>query len=209
MKSFLPPILAAAIAACLSHAAAAAPVPVGTVDKVQEQATATQAGATRDLAAAGPVYFRDRMRTGAGARLEAKLDDGAVLTLGQNGKLTVDEFVYRPGEQGNKLVLSATQGAFLFVGGKIEGPTGGNVSIKTPVGTLGVRGTTVWGGRIDGGFGVLVLKGEVRLTTAHGSVDLKEGNGTMVYAKKAPAKAAAWPDDRVKRAVATITFAQQ
>jgi hypothetical protein len=209
MKSFLPPILAAAIAACLSHAAAAATVPVGTVDKVQEQATATQAGATRDLAAAGPVYFRDRMRTGAGARLEAKLDDGAVLTLGQNGKLTVDEFVYRPGEQGNKLVLSATQGAFLFVGGKIEGPTGGNVSIKTPVGTLGVRGTTVWGGRIDGGFGVLVLKGEVRLTTAHGSVDLKEGNGTMVYAKKAPAKAAAWPDDRVKRAVATITFAQQ
>ena len=97
----------------------------------------------------------------ARARLEAKLDDGTVLTLGQKGKLTVDEFVYRPGEQGNKLVLNATQGAFLFVGGKIEGPTGGNVSIKTPVGSLGVRGTTVWGGRIDGGFGVLLLKGEV------------------------------------------------
>ena len=31
-----------------------------------------------------------------------------------------------------------------------EGPTGGNVAIKTPVGTLGVRGTTVWGGFIDG-----------------------------------------------------------
>jgi len=209
MKSGLSPILATALAACVSQAAAAAPVSVGAVDKVQEQATATQAGATRDLAAAGPVYFRDRMRTGAGARLEAKLDDGTVLTLGENGKLTVDDFVYRPGEQGNKLVLSATQGAFLFVGGKIEGPTGGNVSIKTPVGTLGVRGTTVWGGRIDGGFGVLVLKGEVRLTTAHGSVDLKEGSGTMVYAKKGPAKAAAWPDDRVKRAVATISFAQQ
>ena len=209
MRSMLPPILAAAIAACLSHAAAAAPASVGAVDKVQEQATATQAGATRDLAAAGPVYFRDRMRTGPGARLEAKLDDGTVLTLGEKGRLTVDEFVYRPGEQGNKLVLNATQGAFLFVGGKIEGPTGGNVSIKTPVGTLGVRGTTVWGGRIDGGFGVLVLKGEVWLKTAHGNVDLKEGSGTMVFGKNAPAKAAAWPDDRVKRAVATISFAQQ
>jgi hypothetical protein len=205
------PIRAAIVAACLGlgHGVAAAPVSVGTVDKVQEQATATLAGATRDLAPAGPVYFRDRMRTGAGARLEAKLDDGTVLTLGQNGRLTVDEFVYRPGEQGNKLALSATRGAFLFVGGKIEGPTGGNVSIKTPVGTLGVRGTTVWGGPIDGGFGVLVLKGEVRLTTPHGGVDLKEGSGTMIYGKKAPARAAAWPDDRVKRAVATITFAQQ
>jgi hypothetical protein len=205
------PIRAAIVAACLAVAdgATAAPVPVGAVDKVQEQATATQSGATRDLTPAGPVYFRDRMRTGAGARLEAKLDDGTVLTLGQNGRLTVDEFVYRPGEQGNKLVLSATQGAFLFVGGKIEDPAGGNVSIRTPVGTLGVRGTTVWGGRIDGGFSVLVLKGEVRLTTPRGSVDLKEGSGTMIYANKAPAKAAAWPDDRVKRAVATITFAQQ
>ena len=107
MKSVLSPILAAAVAACLGHAAAAAPVVVGAVDKVQEQATATQAGATRDLAAAGPVYFRDRMRTGPGARLEAKLDDGAVLTLGENGRLTVDDFVYRPGDQGNKLVLTS------------------------------------------------------------------------------------------------------
>jgi hypothetical protein len=140
--------------------------------------------------------------------LEAKLDDGTVLTLGEKGKLTVDEFVFKPGEQGNKLVLNVTKGAFLFVGGKIEGPTGGNVSIKTPVGTLGVRGTTVWGGRIDGGYGVLVLKGEVWVKTAHGTVDLKEGAGTMIFGKKAPQKAAAWPEDRTKRAVATISFAQ-
>jgi hypothetical protein len=132
-----------------------------------------------------------------------------VLTLGENGKLNVDEFVYRPGEQGNKLALNVTKGAFLFVGGKIEGPTGGNVTIKTPVGTLGVRGTTVWGGQIDGGFGVVVLKGEVWVKTKHGMVDLKEGTGTMVYGKKGPTKAAAWTDDRTKRAVATVTFAQQ
>jgi hypothetical protein len=205
------PILAAIAGACLTpfHGAVAEPVSVGAVDKVQEQAIATQSGATRDLQAAGPVYFRDRMKTGPGARLEAKLDDGTVLTLGEKGKLDVDEFVYRPGEQGNKLALNVTKGAFLFVGGKIEGPTGGNVTIKTPVGTLGVRGTTVWGGRIDGGFGVLVLRGEVWVKTPHGMVDLKEGNGTMVFGKKGPAKPAPWSEDRTKRAVATISFAQQ
>ena len=53
-----------------------------------------------------------------------------------------------------------------------------------------MRGTTVWGGRIDGGFGVLVLKGEVWVKTPHGTVDLKEGNGTMIFGKKGPAKAA-------------------
>ena len=206
MKSMLSPLLVAGVAMCLGHAAVAEPVAVGAVDKVQEQAVAVQGGAARDLAVAGPVYFRDKMHTGPGARLEAKLDDGSVLTLGEKGKLTVDEFVYRPGEPGNKLALNVTKGAFLFVGGKVEGPTGGNVSIKTPIGTLGVRGTTVWGGPIDGGFGVLVLKGEVWVRTKHGVVDLKEGNGTMIFGGKAPGKAAAWPDDRTKRAVATISF---
>ncbi len=209
MKSILSPLIAAGVAAYLCHPAAAEPVAVGAVDKVQEQAVAIQAGSSRDLAIAGPVYFRDKLRTGPGARLEAKLDDGAVLTLGERGKLTVDEFVYRPGgDSGNKLVLNVTQGAFLFIGGKIEGPTGGNVSIKTPIGTLAVRGTTVWGGPIDGGFGVLVLKGEVWVKTNHGTVDLKEGSGTMIFGAKVPEKAAPWPADRTKRAVATISFAQ-
>ena len=206
MKPMTVTILAACAATCLGHAAVAEPSSVGAVDKVQEQAVAVQGGASRDLAAAGPVYFRDTLRTGPGARLEAKLDDGTVLTLGEKGKLTVDEFVYRPGEQGNKLALNVTKGAFLFVGGKIEAPTGGNVDIKTPVGTLGVRGTTVWGGRIDGGFGVLVLKGEVWLKTKRGVVDLTEGNGTMVYGAHAPTSPAPWPADRTQRAVATVSL---
>lgn len=202
------PTLALAIA-CLALApvvAAAEPMSVGIVDKVQAEVTALQAGAPRDLAPKGDVLFKDKLRTGPGARLEAKLADDTVLTLGENGKLTVDEFVYKPGGRGGKLALNVTQGAFLFVGGKIEGPTGGNVSIKTPVGTLGVRGTTVWGGPIDGGFGVLVLKGEVWVKTAHGTVDLKEGKGTMIFGKTAPQKAAAWSDDRTTRAVASISF---
>ena len=171
MKSRVPFFLSAGVAVCLSHAAAAEPVAVGAVDKVQEQVVALQAGSSRDLAAAGPVYFRDKMRTGPGARLEAKLDDGTVLTLGEKGKLTVDEFVYRPGDSGNKLA-------------------------------------TVWGGPIDGGFGVLVLKGEVWVKTKHGSVDLKEGAGTMIFPANAPEKAAPWSADRTKRAVATISFGQ-
>jgi hypothetical protein len=197
---------AAAVATLLPALAVAAPMPVGTVDKVQEQVIALQSGVTRDLRPSGDVLFKDKLRTGPNARLEAKLADDTVLTLGENGKMTVDEFVYKPGQRGGKLAINVTQGAFLFVGGKIEGPTGGNVDIKTPIGTLGVRGTTVWGGPIDGGFGVLVLKGEVWVKTKHGMVDLKEGNGTMIFGRKAPMKAAAWPDDRTKRAVATISF---
>ena len=123
MKLAKHPMRAAIVAACLGlgPGVAAAAVTVGSVDKVQEQATATQAGATRDLAPAGPVFFRDRMRTGVGARLEAKLDDGTVLTLGEKGRLTVDEFVYRPGEQGNRLALSATRAPSCSLAAKSRG----------------------------------------------------------------------------------------
>ena len=199
-------VLAAALLCAASTTAMAAPVNVGAVDKAQGSAEALQDRTARPLAVDGPVLYGDRLRTGPGARLEAKLDDGTVLTLGEKGKLTVDKFVYEPGRDGGKLALTVKSGAFLFVGGKIEGPTGGHVDINTPVGTLGVRGTTVWGGHIDGGFGVLVLSGEVVLKTPHGAVTMQKGQGTMVYGAKAPVAAAPWPEDRVKRAVATISF---
>lgn len=198
----------AVVLTCLIGMAKAEPMPVGSVEKAQGAVKAIQAGATRDLTLQGPVLFADKLRTGADSRLEAKLADGTVLTLGEKGKMTLDKFVYDPDRPGGKLALSVPTGAFLFVGGKIEGPTGGNVSIKTPVGTLGVRGTTVWGGHIDGGFGVLVLSGEVSVTTPRGTVMLEKGQGTMVYDKKGPMAAGAWPEDRVKRAVASISFAK-
>lgn len=199
-------VLAAFAAAPVSAAWADADL-VGKVDKVQGDATATQLHHDkRALAQASDVLFQDRLATGAGARLQATLADGTQLTLGEKGRLTVDDFVYKPGADGNKLDIKV-KGAFLFVGGKVEGPTGGNVTIHTPVGTLGVRGTTVWGGYIDGGYGVVVLDGEVFVKTKHGEVDLKKGQGTMVYGVKAPQGAAPWPDKRMKAAVQTITFA--
>lgn len=199
--------LAAVLAVSLLSTAALAGAPaVGAVDKVEGVAEATQPGTTRSLAQDGPVLFGDRLKTGPAARLQAKLADGTVLTLGEKGRLTVDSFVYDPDRDGGKLALTVKSGAFLFVGGKIEGPTGGHVDIHTPVGTLGVRGTTVWGGHIDGGFGVLVLSGEVALKTPRGTVVMQKGQGTMVYGADAPTAAAPWPEDRVTRAVATVSF---
>lgn len=140
--------------------------------------------------------------------MKPRLLDGSELTLGENAELLIDEFVYDPAAEGGRLAVNV-KGAFLFVGGAIEGPSGGNVRIDTPVGTLGVRGTTVWGGEIDGGYGVLVLDGDVTLTAAGGTVTLTAGDGTMVYGSDAaPTDPAPWPEDRTGRAVASISFAE-
>lgn len=181
---------------------------VGAVDKLQARADAIYAAEQRALAPAADVKHDDLVKTGPAARLLATLNDGTQITLGEKASLLIDEFVYDPARDGGKLSMRVVEGAFLFVGGKIEGKTGGNVDIATPVGTLGVRGTTVWGGLIDGGYGVLVLDGEVTVTTAQGAVTLTKGQGTMIYGpgRSEPPAAAPWPQGRIDRAVATISF---
>ena len=149
------------------------PITVGAVDKVQAQVEATQAGQTRGLVVKSEVYFRDRCHSREGARLQATLKDDTQLTLGENATLVVDEFIYDPSMSRGALSIRVVKGAFLYVGGRIEGVNGAKVQIHTPVGAIGLRGTTVWGGPIDKGYGVIVLSGEVTVTGRRGTVTLK------------------------------------
>jgi hypothetical protein len=186
--------------------AIAQPMTVGAVDKVQAHVDATQAGQTRALGVKSEIYFRDRCHSREGARLQATLKDSTQLTLGENATLVVDEFIYDPSSSRGALSLRVVKGAFLYVGGQIEGVNGAKVQIRTPVGAIGLRGTTVWGGPIDKGYGVVVLNGEVTVTGRRGTVTLKQGQGTMLFGDGKPRRAAAWPAGRMKRAVASITF---
>ena len=147
---------------------------VGAVDKVQAQVEATQAGQTRALIVKSEVYFRDRCHSREGARLQATLKDGTQQTLGENATLLVDEFIYDPSRSRGALSIRVVKGAFLYVGGRIEGVNGAKVQIRTPVGAIGLRGTTVWGGPIDKGYGIIVLSGEVTVTGRRGTVTLKQ-----------------------------------
>jgi hypothetical protein len=116
---------------------------VGAVDKVQAQVEATQARQTRALVVNSEVYFRDRCHSREGARLQATLKDGTQLTLGENATPVVDEFIYEPSMSRGALSIRVVKGAFLYVGGRIEGVNGAMAQIRTPVGAIGVRGTEV------------------------------------------------------------------
>jgi hypothetical protein len=52
------------------------------------------------------------------------------------------------------------------------------------------------------GYGVIVLSGEATVTGRGGTVTLKQGEGTMLFAEGKTRRAAAWPANRMKRAVA-------
>ena len=179
---------------------------IGTVRRVQAQVDALRAADILKLSVAAPLEANDLLRSGERARLEAELVDGTKLTLGESAELKLDNFVYDPEYSARNRLIARIKGAFLFVGGKVEG-AGSEVTIITANAVMGVRGTTFWGGPIDNAYGVLALSGVVTVSTNAGSVTLTEGQGTMITAADAPPDAPkTWPGAKRDRAIATVNF---
>jgi hypothetical protein len=159
---------------------------VGTVTQVQNQA---QVG-SRTAVVGTPVHMNDQLRTGANARLKITFSDGSDLTLGENARVVVDQFVYNPSKSKGAVVLSAAQGAFRFAGGKIEGMQEKKVVVNTPSAALAVRGTHFWAGPIDGQYGVLLLQGRLNVSNQKGAVTLsRSGQGTDIPLRRSGRKA--------------------
>jgi hypothetical protein len=194
-------ICAVALSGALGASGAWAADPVGDVTLVRHEASARADGVARSLAKADPVNAGEILSTGKDSRLEVLMGDGAVLTLGEAASLVVDDFTMTT--EGTSGALSLFTGAFLLVGGD---KSHDGMTIKTPVATIGIRGTTVWGGRLDGEFGVLVAEGTVTVTTDGGTVVLDEpGEGTTITSRsEAPSAPIPWPEAKKARALATV-----
>lgn len=182
---------------------------VGTILEVEGAATVTVPGNPPAPAAVTmAVHPGDVIETGAGARVYMQLIDNTELTLGENGRMTIDDYNFDPSSSAeNSATYSIVKGAFLYVSGLIAKRPDPQVTVNVPVGSIGIRGTKFWGGEVSGTYDVIVGDGEVELNTGGGKVRLKKGQGTSVKARgAAPAPAKAWPQDRINKAVATVAL---
>jgi len=202
-------LLAFVLSGCLSWGAAGAWADewIGTVERVQNFAAATACGQDRILSAGDPIFANDRVLTGDAARLELAFADGTSLTMGADAALDIESYVYDgTGGEANWSILS---GAFAMSTGQIGKNNPEDLVVVTPVSTIGIRGTTFWGGAIDADtYGVLILDGAVEVTTADGAVILDDvGEGTKIsFDGGAPSQAKIWGEALVAQAAATIAF---
>jgi len=67
-----------------------------------------------------------------------RFHDQSTLDVGPNSSVRLNKFIYDPNRGGGKAVLDAAKGSFRFSTGAQGGNR--NIQIKTPVGTLGIRG---------------------------------------------------------------------
>ena len=86
------------------------------------------------------VYRGDLIETGPDGAVAIAFADGTAFNVSSNARMEVNEFIYDPKGNSNSTLLSLTKGTFTFLAGNIAHT--GDMKIDTPVGTMGIRGTS-------------------------------------------------------------------
>jgi len=189
--------------------------PAGEVERQKGTASRSAGAGTVALVQGARVYVGDEISTGPGARLLIRFDDQSMLTLGEEARITIDQLIYAPGGDSNQ-VLAIAKGVFRFTSGQISKLAPSNVSVTTPVATIGIRGTVFLGGELTVGmppgqphYGFQVSEGAIEVIAPGGSVVLDEpGEGTFLPLTRvaAPTPVRQWTEEEAAEAQAALAF---
>jgi hypothetical protein len=116
---------------------------IGLVKTYQPVATAIRNGTEISLEIGSEIFEGDTIITDTDGAIGIIFSDGAVLTLGPNGKLIVEDFLFQPVEKNVSFISRVVKGTVAFASGAIGRITPGAVQFKTPTATLGLRGTKI------------------------------------------------------------------
>lgn len=134
-------IVIMALGLALSASVWADEPPIGFVKNVTGDASVSN-GAQKMKAEAGtPIRQGSVLRTGAKSSMGVTFKDETVMSFGPDTELSVDEYLYAPAQGKLKLGSRLTKGSLNYVSGVIAKLRPDAVSVETPTGTIGIRGT--------------------------------------------------------------------
>jgi len=125
----------------LAAAAHADGAPIGYVKTVDGEASVLTGGQSVRAEVGTPVHTGSVLRTGAKGTMGVTFKDETVMSFGPNTELTVDEYLYAPSQGKLKLASKLSRGSLNYMSGVIAKLQPDAVSVKTPTGTIGTRGT--------------------------------------------------------------------
>ncbi|MEQ9329054.1 MAG: FecR domain-containing protein, partial [Rhodospirillales bacterium] len=120
----------------------AAEQPIGRVETAEGEVYAIRLDGTQvELKVGDPIYQGDQLETGADGTVGVVFIDDTTFSLGHDGTMVLDEMIYDPNTESGSSTFSLVQGVFSFVSGKISKTGVDAMQVKTPVATIGIRGT--------------------------------------------------------------------
>lgn len=193
--------------------------PVGKITRIQGSAIENPVLLTqRDLTLNAPVHQGSEIKTGDNARLEITFNDGSKMVLGEWASIKLKDFKFTNDKNifNDKQDIDIITGTFRFITGLIGKTNRYKVSLNTPVATIGIRGTDIFGGPLAAGmppgeihYGFMSISGAIYVVNRHGLITLDEPNeGTFLpmTGNKAPTPPNVWKQPAIEEAYASIEF---
>ena len=129
-------LLALLCMAELSHA-----VPVATVQSLTQQAWATSHGQRLELEIGQGLMAQDSIHTNSTGALSMRFSDGTELNMRSSTSVDIADYVF---DDTSSFTLDIISGAATIISGAIVQQNPEAFKIITPLGTIGVRGTTIF-----------------------------------------------------------------
>ena len=117
---------------------------VGVASAVHGSVELSYGQKKQSLQSGDQIYLNDRIKTGTEGSVVLLLKDQSSFSLGKNSQFTIDEFIYRPSDPSvSKLGTNLITGFARYVSGAVSKNNKDGVKMRTPVGTIGIRGSVV------------------------------------------------------------------
>ena len=110
------------VLASLGGTAGVAAEAAGAVTRARGDAAAITAGERHALKSGEIIFVGDILVTGDNTRLEVRMIDETLITMGDDSRVRVDDFRFEPEEDVGRGVLHVVQGVFWAVSGGLRPP---------------------------------------------------------------------------------------
>ena len=117
------------------------PEPVGYVKTVTGEAFVGTASQSVKAQPGTAVLLGSLLKTSKASSMGVTFKDNTLMSFGPDTEMSVDEYLYAPAEGDLKLSTRLTRGTLNYVSGVIAKLKPTAVTVKTPTGIIGVRGT--------------------------------------------------------------------
>ncbi|MDB5885983.1 MAG: hypothetical protein JWR74_2154 [Polaromonas sp.] len=115
--------------------------PIGFVKIVTGEAWVITEGQRTAAMPGVEIKIGSQLKTASAATMGITLKDGTLMSFGPDTELTLEEYLYAPAQEELKLIARLGKGTLNYVSGVIAKLKPDAVTVKTPAGIIGVRGT--------------------------------------------------------------------
>jgi len=129
-----------AVIFAMAAVAGAAAESIGIAAVVVRDVTGSAGGTPRSLGVGNPIFQDETIRTADASNAQLLFLDQTSLSIGPASDVVLDRFVFDGNRRASEFAVQATRGALRFVSGSSQSES---YKIRTPVATIGVRGTIV------------------------------------------------------------------